>query len=104
MRALERILAALALKVGVPFDQRNWHNIIEELEARIRKIDSTWGPDWKNEQKRYSEAACQFMFFKDAWRNHVTHGRDTYDGSRAKIIYDSTGNFMRHLADIGLTA
>jgi hypothetical protein len=104
MRALERVLAALAAKFNVAFDHRNWHNIIEELESHIRKIDSSCGVDWKDQQKKYSQAASQFMFFKDAWRNHVTHGRDTFDGTRAKIIYDSTGHFMTYLADIGLTA
>lgn len=104
MRALEIVLGALAAKFSVKYEQRNWHNIIEELESKIRKIDSTWGVNWKDQQGKYSESASQFMFFKDAWRNHVAHGRDTYDRNRAKIIFDSTGFFMQTLAELGLTA
>jgi hypothetical protein len=104
MRALEIVLGALAAKFSVKYEQRNWHNIIEELESKIRKIDSTWGLNWKDQQSKYSESASQFMFFKDAWRNHVAHGRDTYDRNRAKIIFDSTGFFMQTLAELDLTA
>jgi len=103
MRVVERGLAVMAAKFNVPSDQRNWHNIIEEIESAIRKMDRSWGTDWKSLQSQYAEVACQFMFFKQAWRNHVAHGRDTYDLSRTMTILIATEHFMNRLADMGLS-
>jgi hypothetical protein len=103
MRVLEKGLAALAAVFAEPFKHENWHNVIERLESKIRKIDSSLGQDWKEQQKFYAEAACEFMFFKDAWRNHVMHGRDEFDAERAKNIYDHVCGFMKELACGGLT-
>ena len=104
MRVLERALGTLASKFNVPFEHDNWHNIIEQLEAAIRKMDAaTFGPDWKNKQKFYNRAASQFMFFKDAWRNHVMHVRDVFDEGKARSVFDSVRGFMQALAEGGLT-
>lgn len=95
MRILERSLGALASRSSVPFDHDNWHNIIEQLEAAIRKMDSaTFGTDWKDKQKFYARAASQFMFFKDAWRNHVMHVRDVFDEGKTRSVFDSVRGFM----------
>jgi len=102
MRILERSLGVLASKFKVPFDHDNWHKIIEQLEAAIRKMDSTFGLDWKDKQKFYARAANQFMFFKDAWRNHVMHVRDVFDEGRTRSVFDSVQGFMQALAEGGL--
>ncbi len=102
MRVLEKGLASLAAIFSEPFAHENWHNIIERIESKIRKMDSSWGSDWKEKQSFYSEVATQFMFFKDAWRNHVMHGRTDYDPDRAKSIYDHVCVFMQRLAAGGL--
>lgn len=60
MRVLERGLKALAKKFGVDFGHTNWHNVIEEIEKKIRKMDSSFGADWKEQQKVYSQAATHF--------------------------------------------
>ena len=103
MKVLERVLGILAKKFGVDFSHTNWHNVIEQIEKQIRKMDSSFGPDWKEQQKFYSQAAAQFMFFKDAWRNHVMHVRDVpYDEGRAFSIFDHVKQFMQALAEGGL--
>ena len=103
MRILERSLGVLATKFGVPFAHDNWHNIIEQLEAKIRKMDATaFGPDWKDKQKFYARAANQFMFFKEAWRNHVMHVREVFDEGKALSVYNSVKGFMQALAEGGL--
>ncbi len=99
MRVLEHGLSGVATVFSEPFAHENWHNIIERLESKIRKIDKGLGPDWKEQQQFYSEVACEFMFFKDAWRNHVMHGRDEYDDERTENIYNHVCQFMRHLAE-----
>jgi hypothetical protein len=65
---------------------------------------NTHGPDWKKKQQFYSEAACEFMFIKAAWRNHVMHGREKYDAEQASNIYSHTYEFMKRLTTGGLTA
>ena len=102
MRVLEKGLAALAAELGVSFQFENWNKVIEQLESKIRKIDSSFGPDWRGKQQFYSEVACEFMFIKDAWRNHVVHGRAEYDSEKAENIYNHVGVFMKHLARSGL--
>jgi hypothetical protein len=32
-----------------------------------------------DEQEFHSKSAAHFMFFKDAWRNHVMHGGRSYE-------------------------
>lgn len=104
MRVLEHGLGALAKKFGVDFSHTNWHNVIELIEKQIRKMDSTFGHDWKEQQKFCSQAATHFMFLKDAWRNHVMHIRDVpYDEGTAFSVLDHVRQFMQSLAKGGLT-
>jgi len=62
MRVLERGLGALAAKFGVDFSHTNWHNVIESVEKEIRKMNSSLGPDWKEQQKFCSQAATTLCF------------------------------------------
>ncbi len=103
MRILERGLGSLAKKFGVDFNHTNWHNVIEEVEKKIRKMDSTFGADWKEQQKFCSQAATHFMFLKEGWRNHVMHVRDVpYDEGRALSVFGHVREFMQALAEGGL--
>ena len=103
MRILERGLGSLAKKFGVDFKHTNWHNIIEEVEKKIRKMDSSLGTDWKEQQKFCSQAATHFMFLKEGWRNHVMHVRDVpYDEGRALSVLGHVREFMQSLAEGGL--
>ena|ERR1700732_5047986 len=103
MRVLERSLGVLAKKFGVDFSHTNWHNVIEEVEKKIRKMDSSFGADWKEQQKFCAQAATHFMFLKEAWRNHVMHVRDVpYDEGRALSIFSHVREFMQALTEGGL--
>jgi hypothetical protein len=103
MRVLEFGLGALAARFGVSVERSTWHEIIEAIEGKIRKIaPASEGADWKKQQKEFSDAATQFMFFKDAWRNHIMHVRDVYDEGRAMSIFQHVREFMNKLATIGL--
>jgi hypothetical protein len=100
MRILERGLNILANKFAVDFSHTNWHNVIEEIEKKIRKMDSSFGADWKEQQKVCSQAATHFMFLKDGWRNYFVHGRDLpYDSGRAFSVFDHVRQFMQALAN-----
>lgn len=102
MRVLERGLNALAAELGVKFENRNWHNVITDVETAIRDIQKSGGnssrQNWKEDLHFYSEAATNFHYFKDAWRNYTTHVHDTYSTERAKTIFDHVRGFMQHLA------
>lgn len=102
MRVLEFGLRALADRFGVLDERSTWCQLIDDIEPEIRKIDKQAGADWKTQRKDFSGAATQFMFFKDAWRNHIKHVRDVYDEGRTTSIWQHTDEFMRKLVAIGL--
>jgi hypothetical protein len=100
MCVLERGLSALARALSVPSEHSNWDNIINQIEARIKDIEKGINKtdNWQDDKTFYANAALQFRHFKDAWRNHVIHGREHYDDTRAKGIYSHVAEFMNHLA------
>jgi len=107
MRVLENALNLLSARLGVSFENRNWQNVIQDIEAKIREIDKA-GPSGDKEKWRanlhfYSEAATNFRYFKDAWRNYSMHVHDTYSHESAKMIYSHVRSFMTYLAE-GLNA
>jgi hypothetical protein len=100
MRVLEIALRAFADRFGVPSDRKNWHNIIEGIESKIREMpnDPNRAVDWKDQQEFFSGAATHFMFIKAAWRNYVAHGRDKSTEEEAREIFSNVREFMRTLA------
>jgi hypothetical protein len=104
MRVLERGLRVLAAKFGVDFNHTTWKYVIDQIESKVKKMDSSFGSDWKEQQKFCSQAATQFMFLKDAWRNYVMHVSDVpYDTGTAHSIFLHVRGVMRALAEGGLT-
>jgi hypothetical protein len=100
MRVLEYGLRALATDVGKNFDIQNWQNIIEEIEAEIRSLGKSLsrGAE-KNERLQFlSEAAKEFVYFKDGWRNYVSHGRGVYDKHQARSVMEHVRTFMSTLS------
>jgi hypothetical protein len=65
-------------------------------------MDSSFGADWKEQQKFCSQAASQFMFLKDAWRNHIMHLSDVYDEGKALSVLRHVHELMQILAKGGL--
>ena len=102
MRVLELGLRSVAEMVGLPAEQttsENWKNIIDQIEKRIRSIESEPKSTEKREKLRvYSGAAVQFRYFKDAWRNHVSHSRAHYDLKEAESIWNHVKTFLEQLA------
>jgi hypothetical protein len=102
MRVLEHGLHELASRVGLPPESmalENWKNVIDQIEARIKAIEKDPKSAAKSAKlKTYSSSAIQFRYFKDAWRNHVSHGRDTYDEREARLILNHVKEFMQSLA------
>jgi hypothetical protein len=100
MRALEHGLRALAKDVGKSFDVQNWQNIIEQIEAEIRTIGKAL-PTGAIKSKRLqflSEAAKEFVYFKDGWRNYVSHNKGAYDERQAHNTLEHVKSFMTTLS------
>ncbi len=99
MRALEVALRVISTPFGVDTAHTNWHNIIDQVEAKIKSINAgSHGPDWKEQQHFFAAGAVHFRMLKDGWRNHAMHVREKYTEEQAEDIYRSTRSFMRHLS------
>lgn len=107
MRVLEAGLYALATELGVPLTKRNWGTVIDRIEKEIRKRDKA-GPGakvkaaskkaWQADIGFYFEAAAQFMYLKDAWRNRTAHAGTVYTVEKAESIFNHVRDFMQHLS------
>jgi hypothetical protein len=96
MRILEFGLAALAHNIGREVGTHNWQNIIDQIESAIRELGKTLpaGRDKVDRLQFLSEAAKELAYFKDGWRNHVSHNRATYDEHQARSVMEHVRSFM----------
>jgi hypothetical protein len=107
MRVLELGLNTLASGFGVSFERRDWENVINDIEkantAKYEKGKPTGDKKhWQKERDFYAEAAKDFRYFKNSWRNHAMHIHEHYEAPEARSILDHVGTFMAHLAENGL--
>src|ERR1700741_5556460 len=103
MRVLECGLSVLAKNVGLTFDVQQWKNIIDDIEHEIEVIRDRGIPGLAKAEKDarlgfLSEAAKEFFYFKDGWRNYVSHSKGRYDENQAKGVLEHVRAFMNHLA------
>ena len=100
MRVLEHGLRALAIELNKTFDVQNWQNIINEMECEIKSRGKSLPKGAaKNEHLQFlSEAAKEFMYFKDGWRNYVSHARGVYDEHQARSVLEHVRAFMNVLS------
>lgn len=113
MNALEFGIRALAAEVGTIFkaeiEVENWKNVIDAIESdiqkKIKRIEQNEPKSLEKlaKLKAQADTAMQFRYFKDAWRNHVAHGRDSYDEHQAETILTHVTDFMRLLIQRGLS-
>jgi len=102
MRILEHGLKAFAADVGQTFDTQQWGAIIGAIEGSIKSIrdNGIAGLDKAQKDARLqflSEAAKDFAYFKDGWRNYVSHGKANYNDADARGVLEHTKTFMNHL-------
>ncbi len=103
MRAAEVGLRALADKLGVtlpfPLELADWQDLINKIDSAIRDMNKLPKTAQKDEDlKFYSSAVSQCFFFKEAYRKHVAHARETYDQRQALKIASDTLEFLAILA------
>lgn len=100
MRVLEYGLGALASSVNLKFDTQNWQNIISEIEKAIKQEERSLARGRaRQERLRFlSAAAKEFTYFKDGWRNYVSHNKCAYDEYQARSVMEHTRDFMHLLS------
>lgn len=100
MRVLEHGLREIAAAVNLVFDVQQWQTIIEQVEAEVRDIGNRWPktPGKSDWMRFYSEAAKEFFYFKDGWRNYVSHGGAPYDEHQALGVLEHVKSIMNHLS------
>jgi hypothetical protein len=114
MMVLERGLPLLAKKLKLPVnrDRATWAPIIDNIRAEIdrRRIALGRTPrgsapltarQARAERKLLEpcqEAAIEFRYFADVWRNHIAHGRGNYEDEDAKRVLDHVRTFMDVIA------
>jgi hypothetical protein len=100
MRVLECGLKVLSDALGLPFGSDVWHVAIDRIEAEIREYERVW-PKGQNKSdflRFYSEAAKEFRYFKDGWRNYVSHRLSVYDAPQALSTMTHVRDFMLMLS------
>ena len=104
MRAAEIGVRVLGMTLGVSFPDKpielaEWQTILEQSEKKIREMQHLQPKQHKDEELNfYSQAAMQFIFFKDAWRVRVAHARETYEELAATRVFAHTLEFFEVLA------
>ena len=104
MRAVESGIKVLAKEVGKTFGIQQWNVILNEIESEIAKMRRNGISGMSKEQKDaklefLSRAAAQIGYFKDGWRNYVSHNKRPYDAGEAKSIYEHVGAFINVLSE-----
>lgn len=100
MRILERGLHVLGNRYGVKWpEEKDWGAIIDLITKAIKSAGGSGGdPKKARILQADSEAAAQFHFIKNAWRNHVAHSKKDYDEQAAEQVLVHVRDFMRALA------
>jgi len=103
MRIVGRGLKALATDVNVQFETKMWGTVISSIEGKVKEIRTNGIPGMDKAAKDarlqfLSEAAKEFAYFKDGWRNYVFHDGPTYDQGQAASVLEHTRSFMVQLA------
>jgi len=85
---------------SVPVELCDWGMLIAALDKGVVALNFGTGTSKRRKEtfEFYNQAVGQFRNFKDAWRNHVSHTRESYDQHKAMSVMENTRQFMQHLA------
>jgi hypothetical protein len=102
MRVAEHGMRDLAKPLGVPCEEaQQWRHVIDGIVSAVKAMEQEKKtPERDAQLQSYSEAAQQLFFFKEAWRNHVMHAKETYDEREAFNVYEAVKHFMQRLATL----
>jgi hypothetical protein len=107
MRATEVVLhkwcGDLGAPLRVPAEQANWEQIIKSAATHLKQIENQPRSKQRDADLEYFGSSLvsslvSFMGIKDAWRNHVSHTKATYDERKATSIMHHVRAFMERLS------
>ena len=114
MMVLEFGLPALAKRLKVRFDKNkaSWTPIVTDIRDAIdarrkvmassprgsKQLSSAAAKRERSFLEACEEAAIEFRYFTNVWRNHISHGRGDYDENDAKKVLDHVRTFMELIA------
>jgi hypothetical protein len=104
MRAVEFGLRALArhLKVRMrqPLDYACWEHVIRAIDKKLTALRATSKSKKKSaELEFYGRLLAECSYFKDAWRNPVSHARGRFSEAAALDVYGHVRDFMQRLSE-----
>jgi hypothetical protein len=97
-RGLEEPLEMMAkeLKVTVDPHNKNWGKIIGDMQKAVSDFDKGHGKipkKWRGVKKSYNDAAAQFIFIKDGYRNPAAHLAPFFVEEKAAEIFNGAQAF-----------
>ena len=103
MRALELSLHRIAKELGIafpaPIELQDWGTIVKKIDSRIDELEKQSRSQQKSEDLRfYSTLNLEFSWFKNAWRNSISHARESYNEEQAANILGHVGKFLNEIA------
>ena len=99
MRAVESGIRAVAVEVNKTFDVQQWNDILNQIESVLRDLPGLLKPEKDAKLEYLSRAAAEIGYFKDGWRNYVSHNKRPYDVKEATSLHEHVGKFMRVLSE-----
>jgi hypothetical protein len=94
MRAMEISVSVLSEKLNTKLENVPWGQVLTSMNKAIEAMPKGDAKD------RWSEAAAQLAFVKDAWRNPTMHPKKSYDELEASLILQAVKHFMLSLAKL----
>ena len=103
MRTVETALRKWAdqwgLVLKMPTSEANWQDIISAADRNLKALEQEPKSAQRTADLEYfGGMTAHFLAIKNAWRNHVAHGKQTYDGREAGETLQHVLAFMRKLA------
>lgn len=104
MRALEVGLVALAKRLEVKIDKRQWGPLIDDIGDKIEEIRERKNKSLEEREflKTIPPVAIHFRFLTNAWRNIAMHESPDYSPEKAQEILAHSKDFLEELAGIGI--
>jgi hypothetical protein len=104
MRAVEHGLRALArhlrVRTGQPLEYACWEHVIRAIDRKLNALRSKpKGKKKSDELEFYGRILMECAYFKDAWRNPVSHARGRYREAQALDVFGHVRDFMQRLAE-----
>jgi len=96
MRVMEATVQELGAALGITLtNEKDWHNILEEVNKAIKKL-----PAKAERTIKLSQVSGNLYNVKLAWRNPTMHPKIIYTMEEARDLLLSVQSFARELADV----